>query len=218
MLIVDLFQAGGIVMYPLLIFSIVAIALIIERFVFWFRINRRQRRVIRDVLATYRRDSELAYAKLKQNVNLPIARIFLEAMEVEQGPPQGFRLALEGGIQAELPLLRRFNTLFDMIIAAAPLLGLLGTVTGLIQTFASLNLGDVGRGSAMSVTGGISEALVSTATGLIVALFVLFFASIFRGMYRRQIAQIQEYSSQLELIHLFRYEGRMEQLTVGSPN
>lgn len=217
MLAVDLFRAGGIVMYPLLGFSIVAIALIIERFIFWTRINRRQRRVIRDVLATYRRDADLAYAKLKQNASLPIARIFLEAMEVEKGPPQGFRLALEGGTQAELPLLRRFNTLFDMIIAASPLLGLLGTVTGLITTFAALDLGDIGRGSATSVTGGISEALVSTATGLVVALFVLFFASLFRGMYRRQVAQIQEYSSQLELIHLFRYEGRMDQLTVGSP-
>ncbi len=215
MVITDLFRAGGPVMYPLLGFSIVAIALIVERFVFWIRINHRQQSVIRDVLSAYRRDVDLTHAKLKQNANLPIARIFLEAMEVEHGPPQAFRLALEGGTQAELPLLRRFNTIFDMMIAASPLLGLLGTVTGLIRTFASLDLGDIGRGSAASVTGGISEALVSTATGLIVALFVLFFASLFRGMYRRQIAQIQEYSSQLELIHLFRYEGQIEQLPMG---
>ncbi|NJO73506.1 MAG: MotA/TolQ/ExbB proton channel family protein [Leptolyngbyaceae cyanobacterium RM1_406_9] len=207
MLIIELFLAGGIVMYPLLVFSIVAIALIIERLVFWVRINRRQRRVVRDVLRIYQHDFDAALLKLKQNGDLPIARIFLEALEVDHFPPHAFRLTLEGATQAELPILRRFSSIFDTIITSSPLLGLLGTVLGLIRSFASLNLGSIGNESALQVTGGISEALVSTAAGLVVAVFTLLFASMFRGLYRRQIAAIQEYGSQLEVLHLGRHEG-----------
>lgn len=207
MLIVDLFWAGGVVMWPLLAFSVVAIALIVERLVFWARINRRQQRVVREVLRTYPEDFHTAMQKLKQNIDLPIARIFLEAIEVEHFPPHAFRLTLEGATQAELPMLRRFNTIFDTITTTAPLLGLLGTVLGLIRSFASLNLGNVGADSAIQVTGGISEALVSTAAGLVVAVFTLFFANVFRGFYRRQVAAIREYGSQLEVLHLSRHEG-----------
>jgi biopolymer transport protein ExbB len=207
MQIVELFIAGGIVMFPLLGFSIVATALIIERLTFWFRVNKRQKRVIRDTLRIYQHDSDSALLKLRQNADLPIARIFLEAMEVDHFPPHAFRLTLEGATQAELPMLRRFNSLFDMIIAISPLLGLLGTVLGLIRSFASLNLGSAGAETALQVTAGISEALISTAAGLIVALFTLFFASVFRGFYKRQIAAIQEYGSQLEVLHLGRHEG-----------
>ena len=215
MLIADLFAAGGIVMYPLLGFSILAIALIAERLNFWYRVNRRQRSVVREVLRLYPDDSLSALNKLKQNADLPIARIFLEAIGLQRSvPPSGFRLALESATQAELPMLRRFNTAFDIIISSAPLLGLLGTILGLIRSFASLRLGDVGGESAIAVTGGISEALISTAAGLAVAIFTLIFANIFRGFYRRQIALIQEYGGQLELLYLCRYEENPAQLSM----
>ncbi|MBW4517004.1 MAG: MotA/TolQ/ExbB proton channel family protein [Timaviella obliquedivisa GSE-PSE-MK23-08B] len=208
MFLTDLFAAGGIVMYPLLGFSILAIALIIERCLFWSKVNRQQRRIVRDVLADYQNGSDNVLPKLKQNSDLPIARIFMEALEMDYAPPQAFHNFLEGAIQAELPLLRRFNTVFDTIVAASPLLGLLGTVTGLIQSFANLDLGSVGQEGTARVTGGISEALISTATGLIVALVVLMFSNVFRGFYRRQLALIQEYTNQLEALHFCRYQER----------
>jgi biopolymer transport protein ExbB len=206
MFLTDLFAAGGIVMYPLLGFSILAIALIIERCLFWYKVNRQQRRVVRDILASYQAESDTVLPKLRQNANLPIGRIFLEALEMDYAPPQAFHNFMEGAIQSELPLLRRFNTIFDTIVAASPLLGLLGTVTGLIRSFANLDLGSVGQEGTARVTGGISEALVSTATGLIVALLVLLFSNMFRGFYRRQLALIQEYSNQLEALHFCRYQ------------
>jgi biopolymer transport protein ExbB len=202
-----LFSAGGIVMWPLLIFSVVAIGLIFERIAFWFRVNRRQTQVVRDVLTLYRRDNVVgAIDKLKLNADLPIARIFLGALLLEDPNPEEFRLALESEAQAEIPVLKRFNNIFDTIISLAPLLGLLGTVTGLIASFGSLTLGDVGGTKTASVSAGISEALVSTATGLVVAIFTLLFANTFRGFYLRQIARIQEYSGQLELLYRRRYE------------
>ncbi|WAL58045.1 MotA/TolQ/ExbB proton channel family protein [Thermocoleostomius sinensis] len=214
MFIFDLLVAGGVVMIPLLGFSILAIALILERLLFWYRVNRRQKRLVRDALAAYQNSPEMALAKLKQGADLPIARIFLEAVEMDRVSPNAFRLALESATQAELPTLRRFNTVFDIIISAAPLLGLLGTILGLIRSFGSLQLGDVGSESAIAVTGGISEALISTAAGLTVAIFTLIFANIFRGFYRRQLAQIQEYGGQLELLHLCRYEGHPDTLPI----
>ncbi|MBD2338832.1 MotA/TolQ/ExbB proton channel family protein [Calothrix sp. FACHB-156] len=203
----NLFTAGGVVMWPLLGFSVLAVALIIERVKFWIKINTRQNRVVREVLQLYRLDNVVgALDKLQQNSDLPMSRIFLAALELEEPTPEEFRLALESESQAEIPLFKRFQNIFDTIIGLAPLLGLLGTVLGLITSFASLDIGDVGGTKTSGVTGGISEALVSTASGLVVAIFTLFFANSFRGLYLRQIAWIQEYGGQLELLYRRRYE------------
>ncbi|MEO1376226.1 MAG: MotA/TolQ/ExbB proton channel family protein [Cyanobacteria bacterium J06635_10] len=207
MAITNLLTAGGIVMIPLLFFSVLVGALIIERIQFWVKINSRQKRVVQEILKLYRRDNIVgALDKLKQNTDLPIARIFLAALELEEANPEEFRLALESEAQAEIPLLKRFQNIFDTVISLSPLLGLLGTVLGLITSFASLNIGNLGGTQTTNVTGGISEALVSTAAGLIVAIFTLLFANTFRGLYQRQIALIQEYGGQLELLYRRHYE------------
>ncbi|MCT7967994.1 MotA/TolQ/ExbB proton channel family protein [Laspinema sp. D1] len=202
----NLMAAGGIVSVPLLIASILALALIAERLFFWFRVNRRQGRMVREVLQLYRQDPDLAMKKLQLNADLPVARIFLEALALDDPNPEEFRLALESAAQAEFPLLKRFNTVFETIINVAPLLGLLGTILGLMQSFGSLRLGDVGGSDTTGVTGGISEALVSTVMGLVVAIFTLLFANTFRSFYVRQIALIQEVGGQLELLYRHRYE------------
>ena len=203
----NLFAAGGVVMWPLLACSVLALALIVERVVFWVRVNRRQHRVVRDVLNFYRINNMVAVLdRLKQNADLPMTRIFSAALELEQPTPEEFRLALESEAQAEIPLLKRFNNIFETIISLAPLLGLLGTILGLIASFASLNIGDVGGTKTTGVTAGISEALIATAAGLVVAIFTLVFANTFRGLYTRQIALIQEYGGQLELVYRRRYE------------
>ncbi len=202
----NIFLLGGVVMLPLLGLSILAVTLILERLVFWTGIVRRQERVVRDVLALYRYNIPQAYAKLRQNVDLPISRIFLAAIELEEATPDEFRLALESSAQAEIPLLKRFNTVFETIINVAPLLGLLGTILGLIESFSALRVGDVAGTQTVGVTSGISEALISTAAGLVVAIFVLLFANMFRSFYRRQLALIQEYGGQLELMYRRGYE------------
>ncbi len=193
-------------MLPLLGFSILAVALIIERIAFWMRVARRQDRLVRDVLTLYKRNPQSAFLRLQQNLDLPMARIFLAALELDHPTPEEFRLALESAAQAELPLLKRFNTVFETIISLSPLLGLLGTVLGLIQSFASLKVGDIGGSNTIGVSAGVSEALISTASGLAVAIFTLLFANTFRGLYLRQIALIQEYGGQMELLYRRRSE------------
>jgi biopolymer transport protein ExbB len=209
----NIWTAGGIVSYPLLAFSVIAIALIMERIIFWFRIKRRQRRIVKEILSIYRRDPSSAIAKLKKNAQLPIARIFLEALELEQPTADEFRLALDSAIQAEIPVLRKFSTLFQTIITASPLLGLLGTILGLIQSFASMDMGNVANTNSSAVMLGLSEALISTVMGIVVALVALLFANTFRGLYQRELAFIQEYGGQLELLYRRFHQGVREYAT-----
>jgi biopolymer transport protein ExbB len=201
-----LFADGGVVMYPLLLASILVITLAIERLFFWLKIGDRQKQLIRTVLDLYQNQSNLVIDRLKREEDLPIARIFMAAINLKNPTPEAFRLALENEAHAEIPILRRFINVFDAIISLAPLLGLLGTVTGLITSFASLKIGQAGGGGSSSVVGGISEALVSTASGVIVAILASICANVFRGLYQRQLSQIHESTGQLELIHRCRWD------------
>jgi biopolymer transport protein ExbB len=195
------FTAGGEVMYPLLAFSILGIALILERLIFWTNVLKRTDRLVRETLNLYRRNPKAAFGLLEKNT------------ELDRATPEEFRLALESSAQAELPLLKRFSTVFETIISLAPLLGLLGTVLGLIRSFASLTLSTVGGKNTVEVTGGVSEALISTASGLGVAIVMLLFANSFRGLYLRQLAMIQEYGGQLELLYRRRFDNGGERYT-----
>ena len=201
MLIDNLWTAGGIFNISLLGFSLLAIDLIIERIIFWWRIKQNQRRIIKEVLSLYKTDCFAAISKLKKNARLPIARTFLETIELEQPTPDEFRLALDSALQAEIPILRRFVTWFQTIITASPLLGLLGTILGLIQSFSATDLGNAASTNTTGVTGGLSEALISTVMGLVVAILTLLFANTFRGLYLRELAFIQECGGQLELLN-----------------
>ena len=188
-------------MWPLLGFSLLVLTLIFERGLFWLRLSRQQDSLIRRVLTLYSSQPQAAIEQLKQYAQFPIARIFLAALTLEQGTPEDFRLALESAAQAEMPLLKRFSTVFETVIGVSPLLGLLGTILGLMETFSALRIGEGIGESAGRVTAGIGTALISTAMGLLVAIATLLFANLFLGLYRRQRAAIEAYSGQLELLY-----------------
>jgi biopolymer transport protein ExbB len=199
--IIKLFISGGVVMYPLIAASILVITLAIERLYFWWKIGNRQRKLIRTVLDLYQDKSPLVLDRLEREQDLPIARIFMAAIGLKDATPEEFRLAMESEAFAEIPTLRRFNHVFDMVISLAPLFGLLGTIIGLISSFSALKIGQGSNSNSGNVTAGIGEALVATASGLIVAILASICANLFRSLYQRQLAQIQESTSQLELLH-----------------
>ena len=198
----DTLVAGGITIIPIMVCSFLVIALAIERSIFWSQDRKKQKRVVRTALQIYQEDPAQSEEFLQQHGDLAIARIYLEALSIPNATPNEFALALDARTQSELPNLRRFNIVFEVIVGLAPLLGLLGTVTGLITSFGSLTLGDIGGSKSLNVTGGISEALISTAVGLIVAVMALIAATIFRSLYAQQIAYFDECCTQLELQHL----------------
>jgi biopolymer transport protein ExbB len=110
-------------------------------------------------------------------------------------------LALEAAADEELASMRRGDKVFEAVIAMAPLLGLLGTVLGLINSLGSIRLGDIGTSSAADVTLGIGAALISTATGLIVAIISLAFYRFFQGLMFGQVKIFRKAGNELELMY-----------------
>lgn len=196
---------GSWVAIPLLATSLVAMTLIFERLWFWQRISQRQQQLARTVLESYAHQPQTALAQLKKNPDLPLARIFLAALTLPEATPEEFRIALESAAQGELPLLQRFATAFNTIVGIAPLLGLLGTILGLVRALSSLDLSTGGGDSSLEVIAGIGEALLTTAVGLVIAIMTLVFANFFQSRYRRQRAFIQEAGGQLELLYRRHY-------------
>ena len=94
----------------------------------------------------------------------------------------------------------KFSNLFSTIITVSPLLGLLGTVLGLINSFSFIRLGESGV-NAQEVTGGISEALISTATGLIIAIITLIFSNYFNSLWRKQNSILNQYCGRFEMLY-----------------
>ncbi|MBX2865562.1 MAG: MotA/TolQ/ExbB proton channel family protein [Leptolyngbyaceae cyanobacterium MAG.088] len=199
--IAKLFTSGGVVIWPLLAASILVVTLILERSWFWWQISQHQERIVNAFLVDYAQHPKAAIQELKQKQSLPMVRIFLAALSLERATPDEFQLALESAVQAEIPMLKRFSTIFETVVGLAPLLGLLGTILGLIQSLSSLQIGDVGTARASGVTAGIGEALVSTAIGLVVAMVTLLFANLFQGLYRRQRAAIADYGGRIEIAY-----------------
>lgn len=199
---IELIKAGGVVMYPLLALSIFALAGIMERLIFWWRILRQEQKTAENILAIARKDLRLAAELSEQSSQVPIGRFLNAPLVLEDPDPELFRLALESTADEELMEMLKGEKMLEAIITLAPLLGLLGTVTGLIISFSSLKLGDVAANTQSgSLTQGIGEALITTATGLIIAIFTSAFHRLFLSLHDQQTKLFMKFGNQLELIY-----------------
>ena len=188
-------------MWPLLVLSILSLSVIIERLWFWFKILTQERQTVERVLDAARDNWEAAMQRAKRATAQPIGRFLYAPLRLSKPDPELFRLALEATAEDELASMRQGEKILEAVIALAPLLGLLGTVLGLIQSLSSIRLGDLGTASAAGVTLGIGEALIATATGLIVAIFSLVFYRLFQTFVVNQIKVFRKAGSDLELLY-----------------
>ena len=188
-------------MWPLLALSILSLSVIIERLWFWFRILNQEREIVDRVLDAARDNWGSAMQLAKRATDQPIGRFLYAPLRLSKPDPEVFRLALESTAEDELASMRQGEKILEAVIALAPLLGLLGTVLGLIQSLRSIRLGDLGTASASGVTLGIGEALIATATGLIVAIFSLVFYRLFQAFVVNQIKVFRRAGSDLELLY-----------------
>jgi len=115
--------------------------------------------------------------------------------------PEVFHLALETGADDELSQMRKGDKILEGVIALSPLLGLLGTVLGLIRSLGSISLSDLGTASTTGVTLGIGESLISTAVGLVVAIIAVVFYRLFQAFWANQVRIFRKAGSDLELIY-----------------
>jgi len=200
--VIDLIKAGGVIMYPLILLSVLALAGIMERLIFWFGILRQEQKTAESILAIAREDLNLAKEFAEQSSKVPIGRFLYAPLSLKEPDPELFRLALESTADEELVEMLKGEKLLEAIITLAPLLGLLGTVTGLIISFGSLRLGDVAANTKSgSLTQGIGEALITTAAGLIIAIFTSAFHRLFLALQDQQSQLFIKFGNQLELIY-----------------
>lgn len=200
--IIDLLAKGGPVMIPMIGLSIMTISCALERGLFWFELLRQEDKIAHDVLEAARIDLDKAAKIARQAQSLPIGRFLLAPLKLKQPTPETFRLALESAGDKEFVKMRKGDKLLETVVGLAPLLGLLGTVTGLIITFNNLNIGGGGASeSATKAAGGIGEALITTASGMVVAIVALAFFRIFVALQSQQVDYFSEIGSELELIY-----------------
>lgn len=197
----EIFRAGGLAMWPLLLLSILSLSTIIERSWFWSKILTKEQETVIRIVETARRDWGAATDVARQANDQPIGRFLYSPLNLQNPDPELFRLALETSADEELAAMRRGDKILEAVIALAPLLGLLGTVLGLIVSLRNIRLGDIGTASTAGVTTGIGEALISTAAGLIVAIFSLAFYRLFQGFLFNQTKIFRKTGNELELLY-----------------
>lgn len=193
---------GGPVMVPIVGCSVLTFATAFERALFWTKLLQREERIVSEVLDAARRDLNEAAAIAAQATDLPIGRFLLAPLRLKSPSPETFRLALEAAGDKEFVQMRKGDKMLESVVAVAPLLGLLGTVTGLIATFASLNIGGGGgTEEATKAAAGIGEALITTAGGMIVAILALAVFRIMVSLQANQMDYFSEAGNELELIY-----------------
>jgi biopolymer transport protein ExbB len=198
----ELFAKGGPAMWPLLVLSILSVSTIIERLWFWANTLTREQQIFNRVIDAARRGQwGVAYQTAKQVNNQPMGRFLYAPLSLETPEPELFSLALEASADEELAAMRRGDKILEAVIALSPMLGLLGTVLGLINSLGSIRLGDIGTSSASEVTLGIGEALISTATGLIIAIVSLTFYRLFQAFSFSQTKVFHKAGNEMELIY-----------------
>jgi biopolymer transport protein ExbB len=196
----DIIQRGGPAIWPLLFLSILSIGTIFERLWFWSKILKGERKTADQILEASRRDWDEATHLARQVTGQPMGRFLYTPLRLANKEPEIFRLALEASADEELNSMRRGHKVLEAVIALAPLLGLLGTVLGLIQSLAGLN-GAPGSAALTNVPAGIAAALISTAVGLIVAVVSLAFYRLFQGLLFHQSLIFRRTGNELELTY-----------------
>ena len=181
-----LIDKGGYVMVPLLVLSFISVALILERCWFWLLVEGRgSMRRIEKLNSVLRRGEFEKAMKLVKKDSSPYGLVAKALLE--DGSSDA--VAMEA-VELQRPRIDRFMVALSTIITAAPLLGILGTVLGIIKSFRLLGEQSV-LTDPSDVAGGIAAALLTTALGLIVALVTLFPYMLFRGWSSRAIGRIE---------------------------
>ena len=171
---IHLFNSGGFVMYPLLILSLITLAIAVERF-YYFRNNRKGSKTFFHGVyhAAAAKDWDVV-RQLCSEFPSALSRVIEQGMAHDRSEA-AMKSAFEDRMSMESISFHRYLDYLSAIVTIAPLLGLLGTVTGMIQTFSVLDNG----GGAAAITGGVGEALVATASGLCVAIIAFCFYTYF---------------------------------------
>jgi biopolymer transport protein ExbB len=193
----QIFIDGGPIMYPLLACSILVLTVIIERTIFWVGIDyTRNAKLLDEVM-------ELCRVGDWESVRQKVAgtRDFTVKVLVSGILHRQFSMskAMEAAATDEINQMKRYMGVLDTMITVAPLLGILGTVLGIIDSFEVM--GTSGIEHPRAVTGGIAQALITTASGLAIAILSVFPYNYFNSRIEKAALHIEKYATSLEIVY-----------------
>ncbi|MBW1674669.1 MAG: MotA/TolQ/ExbB proton channel family protein [Deltaproteobacteria bacterium] len=194
---INLFIKGGPIMYPLLMCSIIALTVILERTIFWIGEDyRRDQALVNEVLSLAEQGNwETVRARIRNSKDFIIRILVAGILHREFSIAK----AMETAASDELDRMRRYLPILDTIITVSPLLGIFGTVIGIILSFEML--GSAGIEEPQAVTAGIAQALITTASGLGIAILSLFPFNYFNSRIEKAATTIEKYATSLEIVY-----------------
>ncbi len=194
---INLFIKGGPIMYPLLVCSIIALTVIIERTIFWIGEDyRRDQALVNEVLSLAEKGNwERVRARIGNSKDFTVRILVAGILHREFSIAK----AMETAASDELDRMRQYLPILDTIITVSPLLGIFGTVIGIILSFEIL--GSAGIEEPQAVTAGIAQALITTASGLGIAILSLFPFNYFNSRVEKAATTIEKYATSLEIVY-----------------
>ena len=194
--VMELFMKGRQIMWPILLLSFVGVTVVVERLLFIIRENStREPEVVEKMLEhVERRDIEGAVEIGKKSKDF-VARILVYSLTNKEYSLTNAFIRASG---QEIARYQQGMATLDTVITAAPMLGLLGTVTGMMRTFGSMT-GDLATASGQ-ITGGVAEALIATACGLFIAIMALLPFNYLNARIDEAKHEVADASNALELI------------------
>jgi len=191
--LVQMLAKGGPVMIPLLACSVVALAVVAERLGFWWR--QGDQGAAERALELAERGKLDEALEITRGARGVTARVIAAGLAEREVSPAA---AMEAVAQAEMGRLRSYLPVLDTIITLSPLLGLLGTVTGMIAAFGILS--SSGMNQPTAITGGVAEALIATAVGLAIAIATLVPYNYFTARAEQAMDAMERLASRLDLV------------------
>lgn len=190
---IEYFHKGGLIMYPLLICSIIVVAITVERYLY-FKSTDSGNSFAEEFCTLMRADKWQQALELSTNTKGDNARILSESMQRFDTGRKNIQTYIESEAGMCIARMRFRLSYLGVIVTMAPLLGLLGTIFGMISSFSVF---DLQGGQPTAITGGIGEALIATATGICVAVLALCAHSYFAHRLDTMVTNMEECASKL---------------------
>lgn len=193
----EIIQNGGPVMWPLLACSLISLTVIIERVFFWISIEKNRNRVLMDEVLSIaeKGDWELIREKTKGCRDFVIKVLVVGILHRQFSMTK----AMEAEVENVVKQMRKKMMVLDTMITAAPLLGIFGTVLGIITSFKILGTSAIADPTA--VTAGIAQALITTATGLGISIITVFPYNYFNSRIENALHIMEKYATSLEVVY-----------------
>jgi biopolymer transport protein ExbB len=194
---IEIFKNGGPIMYPLLLCSLISLTVIIERSFFWLGVGMRKNwHLVNEVLELSKKGDWNAIKENAAGSKNYVIRVLISGILHRE---YSLIKAMESAATEEVSRMRKYMGVLDTMITVAPLLGILGTVVGIIESFELL--GSSGINTPKAVTGGIAQALITTASGLSIAIITVFPYNYFNSRIETAIRIMEKYATSFEIVY-----------------